>query len=163
MSCQEPSALNHLQGWRLDNPSEQSVRVLSHPHSKNPDVSSCSITLVFQFVPIAPLTSLDLLVTLLRQPRTLLSLFYHKSSWLAHVHLGAHQHEHRLFCRHPFQPGSLSGSWGCSSPCAAPSTLPLVELHEAPASQLLQPVRDSLDGTRTLWCFSHSSQFGATS
>lgn len=23
VSCQEPSALNHLQGWRLSNPSEQ--------------------------------------------------------------------------------------------------------------------------------------------
>lgn len=121
-----------------------------------PHVQSVS----FQFVPIA---SLSLLVTpLLRQPRIPLFLFYHKGSWLARVHLGAPPST-GLSCRHPLQTGCLSGSWGCSSPRAALSTLILVELHEAPACPLFQPVRDSLGCTTTLWCTSHSSQFGIIS
>lgn len=33
------------------------------------------------------------------------------------------------------------------------------ELHEAPVSPLFQPIKDPLDGSTTLWCISHSSQF----
>ena len=37
--------------------------------------------------------------------------------------------------------------------------LPLVECHEVPVSPFLQPVKVPLDGSVTLWCISHSSQF----
>lgn len=37
--------------------------------------------------------------------------------------------------------------------------LPLVELYEAPVSRFLQLDKVPLDGSMTLWCISHSSQF----
>lgn len=160
MSCQEPPALNHLQGWRLSNSSDQPVTVLSHPHSKNPNVSSRSVSLVFQSVPIA---ALNLLVTpLLRQPRTPLFLFYHKGSWLARVHLVAPQHRPVLQTPPPGrQPFWFTGLF--LPTCSTFHAFILVELHEAPASPLFQPVRDSLDCTTTLWCTGRSTQFGVIS
>lgn len=35
----------------------------------------------------------------------------------------------------------------------------VVELREVPLSQLLQPVQVPLDGSTSIWCMSHSSQF----
>ena len=38
-------------------------------------------------------------------------------------------------------------------------SLPFAELYNIPVSSFLQPVKVLLNGSLTLWCISHSSQF----
>ncbi|KAK4831783.1 hypothetical protein QYF61_019096, partial [Mycteria americana] len=67
-----------------------------------------------------------------------------------------------LFCKAAFQlcsPQHLRVH-GVVPPQVQDFALPLVELHEVPASPFLQPVQVPLDGSTTLWCISHSSQCG---
>ncbi|KAK4809169.1 hypothetical protein QYF61_006427 [Mycteria americana] len=49
--------------------------------------------------------------------------------------------------------------WGGILPQVQVFALLLVELHEVPLSLFLQPVEVPLDGSTTLWCISHPSQF----
>lgn len=41
-------------------------------------------------------------------------------------------------------------------------TFPFIEFHEIPVGQFLQPIKVPLNGTITIWCIHHSSQFCAT-
>jgi len=49
------------------------------------------------------------------------------------------------------QPPARTPAWCYSSPNAA-LYIPSVELHEAPLSPFLQPVKLPLNGSTTLWC-----------
>ncbi|KAK4830289.1 hypothetical protein QYF61_009492 [Mycteria americana] len=81
---------------------------------------------------------------------------------LAHVQPGVHHDPQVLFCQTAFQ---LVCPQHVLVPGVVPSqvqdfALALVELHGAPASPFLQPVKVPLDGRTALWYISHYSQFG---
>ena len=87
------------------------------------------------------------------QPRIPLAAF------AAGAHYWLTQESQALFCKAAFQ---LGGPQQVRVPEVVPPqdfALPLVELHEVPASPFLQPVEVPLDGSTTLWPISQSSQF----
>ncbi|KAK4818982.1 LOW QUALITY PROTEIN: hypothetical protein QYF61_022649 [Mycteria americana] len=67
-----------------------------------------------------------------------------------------------LSCQAAFQLSSPQNILvhGVVPPQVQDLALLLVEVHEVPVSPFLQPVEVPLDGSMTLWCISHSSQFG---
>ena len=100
-------------------------------------------------------------------PRILLFVLAANGTLLAYVSLAVNQDPDILFCKDAFSSSSFceaswspayTGAWGCSS-SDAELALPFAELSKVPACPFLQPVEVPLDGSTTLWCISHSSQF----
>ena len=107
-------------------------------------------------------TSLDLLVIFcLMQPRILLALLWGKGTLLPPVQPGVHQDPQVFFCQAAFQPGGPQHILvhGFVPPQVQDCALLFVELDEVPVSPFLQPVVVPLDGSTTVGCISHSSQF----
>ena len=126
-------ALEYLQGWRL--------------HKLSGSLCQCSV--------ILPVKKSFLMF----RKNLLCFSLCRKGTLLAHVQLGAHQDPQVLFCKAALQlgcPPAHTGAQGCFPSGAG---LLLVELHELPVSLFLQPAEVPLDGSMTLWCISHSSQF----
>lgn len=135
VSCQEPSALDQLQGWRPTTPLSNLWQCQSSSQWK----PQCSLTFSQSCASVCAHCSPHLLVTLLlRQPRCHCPFFAH------------------LVLQTPLQPGIPPGSWGCSYPHL--SLWICTRLLPAHCSSL----PGTLGGTRTLWGASHSCQFGVT-
>ncbi|KAK4832340.1 hypothetical protein QYF61_021869 [Mycteria americana] len=80
---------------------------------------------------------------------------------LAHVQLGVHQDLQVLFCQAAFQ---LVSPQRVLVPWVVPRqvqnfALPFAELNDVPVNPFLQPIEAPLDGSKTLWCIIHFSQF----
>ena len=80
-----------------------------------------------------------------------------KGTLLPHVQLVVHQDTQVLFCKAAFQLGDPQ-----SILVLMVQDFPLLHVghHEVPVSPFLQPVDVCLHGSTTLWCISHSCQFG---